>query len=99
MIAFFLILWGYFIWFEIAWNGQTPGKRQMGLRVVRDGGYPVTPYAVITRNFLRVIDVMPLFTPILLLLVTHAISAALARTVQASPFALTAGSHIRAPRK
>nr|MDQ2686689.1 RDD family protein [Armatimonadota bacterium] len=61
-IVFFLILWGYFIWFEIAWNGQTPGKRQMGLRVVRDGGYPVGPFNVITRNLLRVIDGMPLLT-------------------------------------
>ncbi len=61
-IAFFLIMWGYFIWFEIVWNGQTPGKRQMGLRVVRDGGYPVGPFNVITRNLLRVVDGMPLLT-------------------------------------
>jgi uncharacterized RDD family membrane protein YckC len=29
-IAIFLVLWGYFIWFEWRWNGQTPGKRQQG---------------------------------------------------------------------
>lgn len=62
MIAFFLVMWGYFIWFETRWNGQTPGKRQMGLRVVRDGGYPVTIYAVIARNLLRVVDGMPVIT-------------------------------------
>jgi len=61
-IVFFLILWGYFIYFEIAWNGQTPGKRQLGLRAVRDGGYPIGPFNVITRNLLRVIDGMPLLT-------------------------------------
>jgi len=61
-IVFFLILWGYFIWFEIVWNGQTPGKRQMGLRVVRDGGYPVNAFNVITRNLLRVVDGMPILT-------------------------------------
>lgn len=61
-VAFFIVMWGYFIYFEIAWNGQTPGKRQLGLRVVRDGGYPVTAYAVITRNLLRVIDGIPLLT-------------------------------------
>lgn len=61
-VATFLILWGYFIWFELAWNGQTPGKRQMGLRVIRDGGYPVTPFAVITRNLLRAVDGMVLVT-------------------------------------
>jgi uncharacterized RDD family membrane protein YckC len=60
--VFFLVLWGYFIYFEIVWNGQTPGKRQLGLRVMRDGGFPVNPYAVITRNLLRVVDGMPLLT-------------------------------------
>jgi len=58
-IAFFIVLWGYFIYFEIAWNGQTPGKRQLGMRVMRDGGYPVNPFSVITRNLLRVVDGMP----------------------------------------
>lgn len=62
VIAFFLIMWGYFIYFEIAWNGQTPGKRQFGMRVIRDAGYPVTPFAVITRNLLRVVDGIPLLT-------------------------------------
>lgn len=62
VVAFFLIMWGYFIYYEIAWNGQTPGKRQLGLRVMRDGGYPVTPFAVITRNLLRVVDGIPLLT-------------------------------------
>jgi uncharacterized RDD family membrane protein YckC len=61
-IAFFAVLWGYFLWFETRWNGQTPGKRQMGLRVIRDGGYPVNVYAVIARNFLRVVDGMPIIT-------------------------------------
>lgn len=58
-IVFFILMWGYFIYFEIAWNGQTPGKRQLGLRVLRDGGYPVNPFAVISRNLLRVVDGMP----------------------------------------
>jgi len=34
----FVVLFGYFIVFEAAWNGQTPGKKLLGLRVVRDGG-------------------------------------------------------------
>ena len=61
-IAAFLILWGYFLYFEIRWNGQTPGKRQQGLRVVQTGGYPIGPYAAIVRNLLRVVDGMPLLT-------------------------------------
>jgi len=59
ILAFFLVMWGYFIYFEIAWNGQTPGKRQMGMRVLRDGGYPVNAFSVITRNLLRIVDGMP----------------------------------------
>ncbi len=62
LVAFFVVFWGYFIWFETAWNGQTPGKRQLGLRVVRDGGYPITPFAAISRNLLRVVDGIPLVT-------------------------------------
>lgn len=58
-IAVFIIMWGYYIYFEIAWNGQTPGKRKMGLRVLRDGGYPIGAYSAITRNLLRLIDGIP----------------------------------------
>lgn len=60
-IAIFVVMWGYYIYFEIAWNGQTPGKRHMGLRVLRDGGYPIGAYSAITRNLLRVIDGIPAF--------------------------------------
>ena len=60
LIAGFLVLWGYFIWFETAWNGQTPGKRQLGLRVVRDGGYPINVFAAIVRNLIRIMDGLPI---------------------------------------
>ena len=38
----FVILWGYYIAFELTWNGQSPGKRLIGLRVVTEGGRPMT---------------------------------------------------------
>ena len=60
LVAGFVVLWGYFIWFETVWNGQTPGKRQLGLRVIRDGGYPINVFAAIVRNLIRVMDGMPL---------------------------------------
>jgi uncharacterized RDD family membrane protein YckC len=60
LIAAFAILWGYFIWFETRWNGQTPGKRQIGLRVIRDGGYPINIFAAIIRNLIRIMDGMPI---------------------------------------
>ena len=33
--------WGYFILFELVWAGQSPGKRGLGLRVVRRDGQPL----------------------------------------------------------
>ena len=50
----FLIFYGYFVIFEALWNGQTPGKRMLGIRVVRDGGYPVDFMASLIRNLIRV---------------------------------------------
>ena len=66
LVAGFVILWGYFIWFETVWNGQTPGKRQLGLRVIRDGGYPINIFAAIVRNLIRVMDGMPIAALLLL---------------------------------
>lgn len=52
----FLIFYGYFILFEIFWNGQTPGKKLLGIRVVRDGGYPVDFGASFLRNVIRIAE-------------------------------------------
>lgn len=49
----FTIFFGYFIIFEAAWNGQTIGKRLLGIRVVRDGGYPVDFMGSLIRNLVR----------------------------------------------
>lgn len=56
-----VVFFGYFVFFEIAWNGQTPGKRATGLRVIMASGYPVTPFAVLVRNVLRLVDALPGF--------------------------------------
>jgi uncharacterized membrane protein SpoIIM required for sporulation/uncharacterized RDD family membrane protein YckC len=50
---------GYFILFEGLRGGQTPGKRTVGIRVVRDTGHPVTLGAAALRNLLRVADFLP----------------------------------------
>lgn len=50
----FIIYFGYFIVFEAFWNGQTPGKRIMGVRVVRDGGFPADFGSIAIRNLVRV---------------------------------------------
>lgn len=55
----FLLFWGYYIFFEMVWNGQSPGKRWAGLRVIRVDGTPVTLAESIIRNLVRLIDFMP----------------------------------------
>lgn len=55
----FALLWGYYILFELIWNGQSPGKRKVGVRVVRRDGTPVTLTESIIRNLIRLIDFLP----------------------------------------
>jgi uncharacterized RDD family membrane protein YckC len=53
-------LWsGYFVLFEWLWNGQTPGKSMLKLRVIREDGRPVTVWEAAARNLLRLFDMMP----------------------------------------
>ncbi len=55
----FIITWGYWIGFETLWNGETPGKRVMHLRVIKDAGFPIDFRAALIRNLLRAVDVLP----------------------------------------
>ncbi len=61
IIVLFLIFALYFILFEWLWNGQTPGKRLLRLRVIREDGRPLTLWEAIARNLLRVCDAAPGF--------------------------------------
>lgn len=61
ILVLFMIFAGYFILFEWLWNGQTPGKRWMKLRVIRDDGRPLTLWEAIARNLLRICDAVPGF--------------------------------------
>jgi uncharacterized RDD family membrane protein YckC len=53
----FLLSVGYFIVFEWLWEGRTPGKRVLGIRVVRDGGFPLDFTSSAIRNLVRVLEV------------------------------------------
>ena len=61
VIAYFLLQFAYFAGFEAVWNGQTPGKRHLHLRVIRESGRPISVYDALTRNLLRMIDSLPGF--------------------------------------
>ncbi|MBV8083157.1 MAG: RDD family protein [Candidatus Eremiobacteraeota bacterium] len=56
VLVAFVIFFGYFIAFEALWNGQTPGKRLLGIRVVRDGGYPIDTGSSVLRNLIRIVE-------------------------------------------
>jgi len=61
LISWFLLAWFYGGFFETIWNGQTPGKRAMGLRVVQTDGRPIDAMQAVLRNVLRSVDSMPFF--------------------------------------
>jgi len=55
----FVLLWGYYVVFELLWNGQTPGKRVAKIRVVRTDGNPIGFLQSTIRNLVRFVDLMP----------------------------------------
>lgn len=65
IILLFLISSGYFIFFEWLWNGQTPGKRWLKLRVIREDGRPITFWEAMVRNLTRIFDMQPTPIPII----------------------------------
>lgn len=62
VIVFLFLVWGgYFLFFELVMHGQTPGKRSMKLRVIREDGTPASATDLIVRNLLRLVDFLPAF--------------------------------------
>ena len=59
LTAAFLLVIGYPVVAETLSNGQTIGKRILGIAVVKSSGTPVTFLAALIRNVLRVIDALP----------------------------------------
>lgn len=56
-LGLFLIFFGYHLFQEWLWNGQTLGKMFLGIRVVRQNGQPIGFWESLGRNLLRVVDV------------------------------------------
>ena len=55
----FLVIWGYFALFEAFWKGQTPGKRLLKIRVIKQSGRGITLFEALARNLLRIVDFFP----------------------------------------
>lgn len=60
LILLFAAEWFYPVVGEVFFNGATPGKRALGLRVIHDNGTPVGLTASLIRNLLRFVDFLPL---------------------------------------
>lgn len=56
ILLFFFIRTFYFIWFEARWQGRTPGKKRIGIRVMDARGGPLQTDAIIARNLMREIE-------------------------------------------
>ncbi|OLC56689.1 MAG: hypothetical protein AUH85_05500 [Chloroflexi bacterium 13_1_40CM_4_68_4] len=59
----------YWVALESFWNGQTLGKRIVGIRVLRDDGSPVGFFAIATRGLLRALDLVPIIFPVDIILI------------------------------
>ena len=60
-IIVFVLFWGYYMVYEVTTNGQSLGKRALGLRVIKGGGYPIGFADSAVRNLVRVVDFLPFF--------------------------------------
>lgn len=59
LITWFVLEWFYGGLFETFWNGQTPGKWVMGIRVLSVNGEPINGMQAVMRNVLRMVDMAP----------------------------------------
>lgn len=72
LIAIFLLQNFYFVFFELRWQGMTPGKRVVGIRVMDARGGALTAGAVIARNLVRDVEV---FVPLQVLVFSEQVFA------------------------
>lgn len=56
-LLFFFIRIPYYVFSELAWNGQTFGKRVMKIKVVSNDGGPLTTHALVVRNLMKEAEV------------------------------------------
>jgi uncharacterized RDD family membrane protein YckC len=57
IVLAFLLLNFYFAFFEVRWQGSTPGKRRVGIRVIDARGGQLETSAVLARNLVRELEV------------------------------------------
>ncbi len=61
LVITFLIMFGYFVFFEAIWSGQTPGKKLAQIQVIRASGQPAGFTEALVRNIFRLVDFLPVY--------------------------------------
>lgn len=59
LVVFFALEWAYYVACELWMNGQSVGKRRLGLRVVSSAGLSIGLRESLLRNLLRAADFVP----------------------------------------
>ena len=59
LVCAFILEWGYYVFFETISDGRSPGKRALSLRVVKEGGFPISFMDSVLRNLMRGADFLP----------------------------------------
>jgi uncharacterized RDD family membrane protein YckC len=62
LVGYFLLSWFYGVFFETYYNGRTPGKWLLGIRVIGSDGHPISGKQALLRNLVRVADMAPIAT-------------------------------------
>lgn len=101
IVFIFFVEWSYPILFEVFRNGVSPGKQLVGLRVVDEGGLPITFSASFLRTALLIVDLLPATGLVALFFMASSkrrqrIGDVIARTVviydtEAAPLVLSSG--------
>lgn len=60
-LVYFFLQWGYFTFFELFKNGQSPGKKILRIDVIKADGEPLDVSTIVLRNLLRAVDGFPFF--------------------------------------
>lgn len=64
LLGIFFVSYSYFVFFEMYWKGQTPGKRVFKLRVISASGARLAFADSMIRNLLRPVDLLLWVIPI-----------------------------------
>lgn len=60
LLVYFVVEWGYYVFWETIWSGRSPGKRAMRVRVITDSGRPLHFLDSVLRNLVRGADWLPM---------------------------------------